>query len=239
MRRGCFALLTADPLRGALRPAEARLLEEAGGEALFLVPFALRDRAEAWRLAYRSLGLRRGRLLYLRRREEAFDPELARAVVESPLILLAAEGLPDFMDLIRGSLVLQALAQAHRQGSGVVALGEAAGLLGEAAFYPLEGEVRAAWGLALLRGLALLPRVEERGRFLALSRLVADNPDLVGLGLMENTALCLLEGLGEVWAGGVTLVDAGGAEFTGRGVKGLKVDVLAAGERFPLPAPTG
>ncbi|RTG96394.1 cyanophycinase, partial [Thermus scotoductus] len=25
-------------------------------------------------------------------------------------------------------------------------------------------------------------------------------------------------------------------EYTGRGVKGLKVDVLSAGERFPLPA---
>ncbi len=115
-------------------------------------------------------------------------------------------------------------------------MGEAAGLLGEAAFYSLEGEVKAALGLALLRGLVFLPRVEERGRFLALSRLVADNPDLVGLGLLENTALRLLKGLGEVWMGGVTLVDAGGAEYTGRGVKGLKVDVLSAGERFPLPA---
>nr|WP_253667300.1 hypothetical protein [Thermus scotoductus] len=108
--------------------------------------------------------------------------------------------------------------------------------MGEAAFYSLEGEVRAALGLALLRGLVFLPRVEERGRFLALSRLVADNPDLVGLGLLENTALRLLRGLGEVWVGGVTLVDAERAEYTGRGVKGLKVDVLSAGERFPLPA---
>lgn len=236
MRQGFFALLTADPLRGALRPVEARLLEEARGEALFLVPYPLRDLAEAWRLAYRSLGLKRGRVLYLRRREEAFDPEIAQAVAASPLVLLAAEGLPEFLDLIRGSLLLQALLEVHRQGGGVVALGEAAGLLGEAAFYSLEGEVKAALGLALLRGLVFLPRVEERGRFLALSRLVADNPDLVGLGLLENTALRLLKGLGEVWMGGVTLVDAGGAEYTGRGVKGLKVDVLSAGERFPLPA---
>ncbi|GAA5335124.1 MULTISPECIES: type 1 glutamine amidotransferase family protein [Thermus] len=236
MRQGFFALLTADPLRGALRPVEERLLAEARGEALFLVPYPLRDVAEAWRLAYRHLGLKRGRVVYLRRREEAFDPEVAQKVAESPLVLLAAEGLPEFLDLIRGSLLLEALLEVHRQGGGVVALGEAAGILGEAAFYTLEGEVRAALGLALLRGLALLPRVEEKGRFLALSRLVADNPDLVGLGLLENTALRLLRGLGEVWAGGVTLVDAGGAEFTARGVKGLKVDVLAAGERFPLPA---
>lgn len=68
MRQGFFALLTADPLRGALRPVEARLLEEARGEALFLVPYPLRDLAEAWRLAYRSLGLKRGKVLYLRRR---------------------------------------------------------------------------------------------------------------------------------------------------------------------------
>jgi cyanophycinase len=235
MRQGFFAFLTADPLRGSLRAVEARLLEEARGEALFLVPYPLRDLAEAWSLAYRSLGLKRGRVLYLRRREEAFDREVAQEVAQSPLVLLAAEGLPEFLDLIRGSLVLQALLAAHRQGGGVVALGEAGGLLGEAAFYSLEGEVRAALGLSLLRGLALLPRVEERGRFLALSQLVADNPDLVGLGLLENTALRLLKGLGEVWAGGVTLVDAGGAQFTGRGVRGLRVDVLSAGERFPLP----
>jgi cyanophycinase len=236
MRQGFFAFLTADPLRGALRAVEARLLEEARGEALFLVPYPLRDLAEAWSLAYRSLGLKRGRVLYLRRREEAFDREVAQEVAQSPLVLLAAEGLPEFLDLIRGSLVLQALFMVQRQGGGVVALGEAGGLLGEAAFYSLEGQVRAALGLSLLRGLALLPRVEERGRFLALSQLVADNPDLVGLGLLENTALRLLGGLGEVWAGGVTLVDAGGAEFTARGVRGLRVDVLAAGERFPLPA---
>jgi len=236
MRQGFFAFLTADPFRGALRAVEARLLEEARGEALFLVPYPLRDLAEAWSLAYRSLGLKRGRVHYLRRREEAFDREVAQEVAQSPLVLLAAEGLPEFLDLIRGSLVLQALFMVHRQGGGVVALGEAGGLLGEAAFYSLEGQVRAALGLSLLRGLALLPRVEERGRFLALSQLVADNPDLVGLGLLENTALRLLGGLGEVWAGGVTLVDAGGAEFTARGVRGLRVDVLAAGERFPLPA---
>lgn len=230
MRQGYFALLTADPLRGALNRVEARLIEEARGEALFLIPYALRDLAEAWRLVYRDLGLRRGRVVYLRRREEAFDPEVARRVAESPLVILAAESLPEFLDLIRNSLLLQALAEVYRQGGGVVAVGEAAGLLGEAAFYALEGEVRAGFGLALL------PQVEERGRFLALSRLVADNPDLVGLGLLENTALRLLRGLGEVWAGGVTLVDAGGAEYTGRGVRGLRVDVLSTGERFPLPS---
>ncbi|RTH07971.1 cyanophycinase, partial [Thermus scotoductus] len=122
MRQGFFALLTADPLRGALRPVEARLLEEARGEALFLVPYPLRDLAEAWRLAYRSLGLKRGRVLYLRRREEAFDPEIAQAVAQSPLVFLAAEGLPEFLDLIRGSPLLEALLEVHRQGGGVVVL---------------------------------------------------------------------------------------------------------------------
>ena len=83
MRQGYFALLTADPLRGALNRVEARLIEEARGEALFLIPYALRDLAEAWRLVYRDLGLRRGRVVYLRRREEAFDPEVARRVAEN------------------------------------------------------------------------------------------------------------------------------------------------------------
>lgn len=235
MRQGYVALLLSDPLRGTLQGVEARLLEEAGGRALFLVPWTLRDQAEAWRLAWRTLGLKEGRILALKRREAAFDPGVAQEVAQGPLVLLAAEGLAEFLDLIRGSLVLEALLEVQRRGGGVVALGEAAGLLGEAALFPWEGEVRARLGLALLRGLALLPRVEERGRFLALSRLVADNPDLVGLGLMEGTALRLLltpRARGEVLAGGVTLVDAGGAEYTGRGVRGLRVDVLAPGEGF-------
>ncbi len=235
MPRGFVALLTADPLRGTLRGQEARLLERARGEAVFLVPYPFREMAEAWRLVYRELGLKRGRVVYLRRREEAFDPEKARMVAQGPLVLLAAEGLRDFLNLIRNSPILQALEAVYHQGGGVVAVGETGGILGEAAFYPWEGGVRAGLGLALLRGLVLLPRVEERGRFLALSQLVSQNPDLLGLGLLENTALRLSEGLGEVWAGGVTVVDAGGAEFTPRGVKGLRVDVVAAGERFPLP----
>ena len=118
MRQGYFALLTADPLRGALNRVEARLIEEARGEALFLIPYALRDLAEAWRLVYRDLGLRRGRVVYLRRREEAFDPEVARRVAESPLVILAAESLPEFLDLIRNSLLLQALAEVGGRGPG-------------------------------------------------------------------------------------------------------------------------
>ena len=90
MRQGYFALLTADPLRGALNRVEARLIEEARGEALFLIQYALRDLAEAWRLVYRDLGLRRGRVVYLRRREEAFDPEVARRVAERSNLLRTA-----------------------------------------------------------------------------------------------------------------------------------------------------
>lgn len=150
-------------------------------------------------------------------------------------MILAAESLPEFLDLIRNSLLLQALAEVYRQGAGWWPWGGRRPP-GRGGLLRLGGRGPGGVRPRPPQGLALLPRVEERGRFLALSRLVADNPDLVGLGLLENTALRLLRGLGEVWAGGVTLVDAGGAEYTGRGVRGLRVDVLSTGERFPLPS---
>ena len=235
MRQGFFAVLGGDPLKGALAEVEGALLEHTGGRALWLVPYPLRDLAEAWRLAYKTLGLKEGRVLALRRREEAFDQEVAAYVAAFPLVLMAAEGFFEFLDLLAGSLVQQALDYVRAQGGVVAAVGEGAGLLGEAAFFPFEGGLRARLGLSLVPGLAVLPRVEERGRFQFLSRLVADNPDLVGVGLAENSAVFLYAKEGEVQAGQVTLVDPSGAEYTPRGVRGLRVDLLRAGERFSLP----
>ena len=225
MRQGFFAVLGGDPLKGALAEVEGVLLERAGGRALWLVPYPLRDLAEAWRLAYKTLGLKEGRILALRRREEAFDQEVAAYVAAFPLVLMAAEGFFEFLDLLAGSLVQQALDYVRAQG-GVVA---------EAAFFPFEGGLRARLGLSLVPGLAVLPRVEERGRFQLLSKLVADNPDLIGVGLGENSAVFLYPKEGEVQAGQITLVDPTEAEYTTRGVRGLRVDLLRAGERFSLP----
>lgn len=217
MGQGFFALLTADPLWGTLRPEEAR------GEALFLVPYPLRDLAEAWRLAYRSLGLRRGRVLYLRRREEAFDPGIAQAVAARPLVLLAAEGLPEFLDPIRGSLLLQALWEVHRQGGGVVALGEAAGLLGEAAFYSRRLRPPWAWPSCEVwsSGTGAVPgpfppggRQPRPGGLRPFGEHRSSPPKGSGGGL---------DGRGD--PGGCR-----GGGVHGPGVKGLKVDVLSAGE---------
>ncbi len=235
MRQGFFAVLGGDPLKGALAEVEGVLLERAGGRALWLVPYPLRDLAEAWRLAYKTLGLKEGRILALRRREEAFDQEVAAYVTGFPLVLMAAEGFFEFLDLLANSLVQKALEYVRTQGGIVAAVGEGAGLLGETAFFPFEGGLKTRLGLSLLPGLAVLPRVEERGRFQLLSKLVADNPDLIGVGLGENSAVFLYPKEGEVRAGQITLVDPTEAEYTTRGVRGLRVDLLRAGERFPLP----
>ncbi|MGQ9692327.1 MAG: cyanophycinase, partial [Thermaceae bacterium] len=130
MRQGFFAVLGGDPLKGALAEVEGALLEYTGGRALWLVPYPLRDLAEAWRLAYKALGLKEGRILALKRREEAFDEETAAYVSGFPLVLMAAEEFFEFLDLLAGSLLKKALEHVRLQGGVVATVGEGAGLLG-------------------------------------------------------------------------------------------------------------
>lgn len=111
---------------------------------------------------------------------------------------------------------------------------------------PALGMVQFAPGLGLLNGVIIDQHFQQRGRIGRLIASVAFNPDVIGVGVDEDTGLLInTENIGEVvGSGAVTVIDgwemiytnahavqAGGAVST----LNLRLHVLTSGGRYDFP----
>jgi len=63
----------------------------------------------------------------------------------------------------------------------------------------LKGEVELTRGFGLLENIAIDSHFIKRGRIPRLIYVVVSNPAVLGVGLGENTAICIEKGIAEVW----------------------------------------
>lgn len=108
------------------------------------------------------------------------------------------------------------------------------------------GDLRMAAGLGVLRDAVIDQHFAERGRFGRLLGAVAHSPRVLGIGIDEDTAIVVRDGEFEVvGSGAVYVFDAEPAARSNvaearpeelLSIHGVRLDVLAAGERFDLAA---
>lgn len=131
--------------------------------------------------------------------------------------------------------------------AGASALGAAMIVRGAGEQAPAPGEVRLEPALGLLPGVLVDQHFTQRGRSGRLRAAIARRPDLLAIGIDEDTAV-LVRGdeARVVGAGSVTVLDAGAADIrTPEGrpptVLDLRVHALARGDHFDLArrAPRG
>lgn len=150
---------------------------------------------------------------------------------------------------------VQALAAASYRGAVIAGTSAGAMVWGDRAITdgdPLEtalhGMDPSFDGLRMQRGLGIAPdfvvdtHFSQRGRFPRLADAVSQAPDLVGLGVDPMTAAIVKDGTLQVAGRGtVTVVRSPDATPAASGplhLRGLKVDVLSAGDRLPLSRST-
>ena len=236
--RGGFLLTGGgDPLTGEYKTIEHERLLAAGGRAVFVVDPPLSEAAAAWQEVYaRGLGARATGVVVLRSRAAATDRTLAQKLAQAPLVWLAGSEPSRLLETLKGTPLAQALAAVVAGGGTVGAFGAASGLLGATAALPSGEGLVFSYGLALLSGAVVLPGFERSGAFERLAEATAAQPDLVGLGLPRGAAVWIgARGEGRVLSGRALRVSAGGAQVHGKSLRGLTVDLLAAGERFRVP----
>ena len=110
----------------------------------------------------------------------------------------------------------------------------------------ISGEVKITTGLEFLKDVCIDTHFVDRSRFVRMAQVIATNPTCLGIGIEEDTALVIRNGLeAEVCGSGVVIVIDGQqmgrsniAEF-GSGeritIKGLQVDILSKGDSFSIP----
>ena len=208
--------------------------------------------AVAWKDAFASAGAVNVEFPIIDRRARAQDPRIAEMVLGARGIFLGGGDQVHLVATLGGSRVGRAIKEAHSRGAiicgtsaGAAALSDTMLAGGETDEEGQEVPLYLGPGFGLLGFSALVDtHFSKRGRLQRLFRRVAENPELMGLGIDENTALVVRGHLGEVIGNGsVYFVDGRGVRFDNaeeakRGapltLSYLRVGIVGAGYPFDL-----
>ena len=110
----------------------------------------------------------------------------------------------------------------------------------------ISGEIRITTGLEFLKDVCIDTHFVDRGRFVRMAQVIATNPTCVGIGIEEDTALIVKNGIeAEVYGSGIVIMIEG-QEITesnildfGRkdaiSIRNLRVHLLSKGDGFVVP----
>ena len=208
--------------------------------------------AVAWKNDFATAGVRNIEFPIVDRRDRAQDPRIAGMVAEARGIFLGGGDQVHLVSTLAGSRVEDALRDAFARGA--VVAGTSAGAAALTATIMAGGEVDengdsvplyVGPGFGLLDFRTMIDtHFAQRRRLSRLFHAIARNPELMGLGIDEDTALVVRGHLGVVaGAGGVTFVDGrsvryGNAEEITRDeeltLSHLRVGIVGSGQVLNL-----
>lgn len=192
--------------------------------------------ARAWARDFALAGERDVRFPIVDRRQRAQDAEIARQVRRARGIFLGGGDQLQLVSVLGGSAVGRAIRDAYLDGAVVCGTSAGAAAITETILaYGEPGESGEHVEMYLGPGLGLLgfhtmidTHFAARRRLHRLFLAIARNPELMGLGIDEDTALVVHGHIGRVvGAGGVTFVD-------GRSVRYDNADAARVGDPAAL-----
>lgn len=224
--------------------ARIRLITAASG-----VPEAV---AESYARAFGELGAQDFAVLPLTDRDSAFVPSLAEDILLADGIFMSGGDQARLMAAIWETPVLGALHQAfHFKGACIGGTSAGAAVMsrhmisqGAALLRPRKDAIDTDIGLGLLPAAVVDQHFSERRRLARLLSALAQRPDLLGVGIDEDTALVVERGraIEIIGKGVVTLVDPSQAHTNVDALEadeqiemlGLQLHTLPSGHRYAI-----
>lgn len=183
-----------------------RVIDEVRGEArrVEVVAAASREPREASRpylRAFEDMGIRRVDALDLQRRSDVEDRRTTDRLEEADVIYFTGGDQARLADVLEGTRALEIIKERYQ--AGAVIAGSSAGAAAMSATMLAEGKeedglakgnVRTSPGLGLLPLTVIDTHFIQRGRFSRLLEAVTANPELLGLGISEDTGFIVRQG---------------------------------------------
>jgi cyanophycinase len=218
--------------------AATKLPEEVGAE---------------YRTIFKRLGAGRVSLVDVSTRQDATNPKSLATLEEATGIFFTGGDQLHVTALIGGSAMDELLHELYKKGIVIGGTSAGAAMMANSMFIrgtgeenPRLGNMQLGPGVEFLLGGMIDTHFSQRGRHGRLLSAVAHYPHDLGIGIDENTALVVRDGVFEViGAGAVTVIDAGDLTYTnvpdlkedeGLALYNVKLHVLPAGHRFDMSA---
>jgi len=213
------------------RKGEKRILREilrrAGSRRVVIATLASKVKDELWaeyERAFRDLQAEDVVHLAIESREEASDARHLERLDGAGCVFFTGGDQLKITSKLGGTPVAHAIARIHRQGGVIAGTSAGASVMSETMLVSGHGEespkvrgaLRMAPGLGFVRGVVVDQHFAERGRLGRLLAAVAHNPQNLGVGIDEDTAVIFEEErrFSVLGAGSVTIVDARGMTYT-------------------------
>lgn len=237
----------------------AHVVEEAGGinSKIVIIPTASSIPVEVGQNyveAFTTLGCKNITVLDIRSKEDSEKEESIKLIKSADCVMFSGGDQSKISDKIRGTTIHDILIQRYKNDSGFVIAGTSAGAMamavemisgGSATDAFIKGAVSMREGLGLIPELIIDTHFIQRGRFGRQSEAVARFPNLIGIGLAEDTGMIIKNGNDCTVIGSGMVIVFDGDKLTHNNEKVLKegtpmtmanltVHVLANGDQYDI-----
>ncbi len=134
-------------------------------------------------------------------RRDADDPAAVAAIDAATGVFMSGGSQLRLSQVFAGTALGEAILRAHRRGAVIAGTSAGASImsefmisLGDEGITPRQRTSQLSQGLGLLEGVVIDQHFAERQRYGRLMSLIAMSPNLIGIGIDENTALEVVDG---------------------------------------------
>lgn len=171
---------------------------------------------------FKSLGVKNVKGLSVDNRDECLDLEKVALVNEASLIFFTGGDQLRITSILGGTPLYKALKDHFESGciyvgtsAGASVVSETMVVYGEDEKSPCKCYVNMCKGLGLLKDIIIDQHFAQRGRIGRLLAMVAQNPENIGIGIDEDTAIVVSEkSLKVIGSGAVYIVDGRGITYS-------------------------
>ncbi|WP_244833711.1 cyanophycinase [Clostridium sp. BJN0001] len=211
-----------------------------------------KEAAARYEEVFTELGVKNIEVLDISERRQAYRKENANLIDKASLIFFTGGDQLRITSIIGGTIVNDALKRAHKNGKFIVGTSAGASVMSDTMIVegdddgsPRKCTLKMSPGLGLLDGVIIDQHFAQRGRIGRLLTGIAQNPEVLGIGIDENTAIVVnkekcIEVIGE---GAVYVIDGSSITYTNvselhadeiLSMYNVKLYILTSGNKFDL-----
>ena len=184
------------------------VVKEAGGidANIVVIPTASSipiEVGESYLDAFSTLGCNNVTVLDIRKKEDSEKEDSIKLIKQADCVMFSGGNQSKITDKIGGTTIHKILTDRYKNEEGFVIAGTSAGAMamanemiagGSASEAFIKGAVTMYKGLSLIPELIIDTHFIRRGRFGRQSEAVAKHPNLIGIGLAEDTGMIIKNG---------------------------------------------
>jgi cyanophycinase len=209
---------------------------------------------EDYRKVFQELGVSEVRHINHKARKEVMEDDMRERVNEADAFFFTGGDQLKLTSIYGGTEFLTQLKEKYIHKKIVVA-GTSAGAMamstpmiyaGSDKKQQITGEIKVTTGLEFLKDVLIDTHFVHRGRFVRMAQVIVTNPSCIGMGIEEDTALVIRNGINvEVIGTGIVIVlegfeitEANIDEFTEKrplSIRNMRVHFLASGDEYTIP----